>query len=243
MLPELERLIRLQQLDNDTTYRRNWSSQLPALKAALDVRVATRRATLESARQALADNQAARRAIEKDLGAVQTRLSKYKDQLMEVKTNKEYLAMQHEIATAQENVRVFEDQILELLVQADEVGADVKNAETALKEEEEATTRERAALDAQERQVDQDLAALAGDRVGVAREVTPPLMKMYVQASHRHHGSAVVEARDGHCTACHTRLRPQFYNELRRGDRVVQCESCSRILFFKPSVAEPPALS
>src|ERR1700754_2333829 len=116
MSPDLERLIRLQQLDLDAETRRRSLADLPAALQALDERINTRQQTLDAAKARLADNQAAKRAIEKDLAVVQGRLTKFKDQLMEVKTNKEYLAMQHEISMAQDGVRTFEDKVLEGLV-------------------------------------------------------------------------------------------------------------------------------
>jgi predicted nucleic acid-binding Zn-ribbon protein len=234
MLPDLERLIRLQQLDTEADQRRRWTSDLPGHLAALDQRLANRRATLETSRQALAENQTARRTVEKDLGTVQVRLSRYKDQLMEVKTNKEYVAMQHEIATAQDHVRVFEDQILELLVKADEITAEVKAAEAALKEEETTVAAERRRLDDQGQRIEGELAALAADRTALEREMGSQVIALFNAAANKRRGSGVVEVRDGHCSACHTRLRPQFFNEVRRGDRIVTCESCARILFYRP---------
>jgi predicted nucleic acid-binding Zn-ribbon protein len=47
----------------------------------------------------------------------------------------------------------------------------------------------------------------------------------------------VAEARDGVCTLCHVRLRPQVFNEIRRNAQIIQCESCGRILYFVPSPA------
>jgi predicted nucleic acid-binding Zn-ribbon protein len=47
----------------------------------------------------------------------------------------------------------------------------------------------------------------------------------------------VVEARDGLCTGCHVRLRPQVFNEVRRNDSLIQCDSCLRILYFVPAAA------
>ena len=46
---------------------------------------------------------------------------------------------------------------------------------------------------------------------------------------------AVSEIRDGHCQACQVRLRPQLIMEARKGERVLQCESCSRILYVAPA--------
>jgi predicted nucleic acid-binding Zn-ribbon protein len=240
MLPDLERLIRLQELDVETLLRRKWTADLPALVAALEQRIADRQAALDAARQRHTENLAARRALEKDLALVQGRLTKFKDQLMEVKTNKEYLAMQHEIAMAQDGVRGFEDQILELLVAADEIAAEVKSAESSLKTEVEAVAAERIGLEEKRQRTDIELADLDARRSGVEREMAGGLVTLFHTVSQKRHGSVVVEARDGHCTACHVRLRPQFYNELRRGDRVAQCESCSRILYVA-APAQPPA--
>ena len=71
-------------------------------------------------------SQTARREIDKELAAVQGRLSKYKGQLMEVKTNKEYQAMQHEIAAAEQGVREHEDRLLDRMEEAETLAAELK---------------------------------------------------------------------------------------------------------------------
>ncbi|MFI5078270.1 MAG: hypothetical protein ACHQRO_13050, partial [Vicinamibacteria bacterium] len=96
-----------------------------------DAAVAAALAAREAVAAQIAENTASRRVADKELGVVQGRLTKYKDQLMEVKTNKEYTTMQHEIATAEEGVRNFEDQILTLMMQADELTASLKAADAA----------------------------------------------------------------------------------------------------------------
>jgi predicted nucleic acid-binding Zn-ribbon protein len=52
----------------------------------------------------------------------------------------------------------------------------------------------------------------------------------------RRNGIAVTEARDGICTTCHVRLRPQVFNTVRRNEAILQCDSCQRILYFAPKV-------
>jgi predicted nucleic acid-binding Zn-ribbon protein len=243
MLPDLERLIRLQELDVETDHRRKWTADLPVLLAALDQRVADAEAALEAARQRHAENLAARRALEKDLAVVQSRLTRFKDQLMEVKTNKEYLAMQHEIAMAEDGVRGFEDQILELLVAADEIVADVKADETALQQQKQAVAAERAATEDKRQRTEAELAQLGVQRAGVERDMPGELVLLYTTVALKRRGTAVVAVRDGYCSACHTHLRPQFYNDIRRGDHVYQCESCSRILYYPPASQPTPAAS
>ena len=56
-------------------------------------------------------------------------------------------------------------------------------------------------------------------------------------------GTAVAEARDGMCQACHVRMRLQIWVEVKKNEQLFQCESCSRVLFYEPPpptvVAEP----
>jgi predicted nucleic acid-binding Zn-ribbon protein len=242
MPTDLDRLIDLQHLDTEIEERRKWVTDLPGRLTAFDSRLAERHRIRDGARDALTENQTARRGLEKELAVVQGRLAKFKDQLMEVKTNKEYLAMQHEIAAAQEGVRGFEDRILELLVQADEQTAALKAAEQALVEEERTLAAERTALDRDRARVEGEVDALATRRTGLTREIAPDLVALYATVASTRRGTAVVEVRDGHCTACHVRLRPQLFIELRRSERVLQCESCSRILFaLPPAPAASPA--
>ena len=53
--------------------------------------------------------------------------------------------------------------------------------------------------------------------------------------SKRRNGVAMAEARDGICTICHVRLRPQVFNTVLRNEAVIQCDHCQRILYFVPS--------
>ena len=123
MLPDLERLIRLQQLDTGADEARRTVDGIPSRIADLDTRLTTCAMALDAAKQRLADQKSERQAVEKSLAEVQVRLSRFKDQQMAVKTNKEYTAMQHEIATAEAQVRRFEDAILERMLEADDLAA------------------------------------------------------------------------------------------------------------------------
>jgi predicted nucleic acid-binding Zn-ribbon protein len=68
-------------------------------------------------------------------------------------------------------------------------------------------------------------------RTSVAKELSPEALRLFEHVSRQRKGLAVAEARDGSCSVCHVRMRPQMYNEVRRGENLIQCESCLRILF------------
>jgi predicted nucleic acid-binding Zn-ribbon protein len=232
---DLQHLITLQDLDVAVERIRRRIGDLPAAQAALDERVAERTSAVAAVKERIAQNQAARREIEKELAAVQSRLSKYKDQLMEVKTNKEYQAMQHEIATAEQHVRTHEDRLLDRMEEGENLAAALKASEAELKAEQTAAAAAKQQLEQEARALESEIERDVAERGKVAGVLSQPALSLFEHVSKHRRGQALSEARDGHCTQCHVRLRPQVFNDVRRNDGLIQCESCSRILYYVPA--------
>jgi len=237
MHPDLQHLIQLQDLDLAADRARRRIAELPAAQQALDARVAGKTAHLAIVKERIAADQAARREVEKELAAVQGRLSRYKGQLMEVKTNKEYQAMQKEMAAAEHDVRAHEDRLLEHMEQAETLAAELKAAESALKAEQTVTARDQKTLGAEHAEIEQELARLTAARSEVVAMLSREVLALFERVAHGRKGIAVAEARDGLCTVCHVRLRPQAFNEVKRNDGLHQCDSCTRILYYIPVAA------
>jgi len=157
---------------------------------------------------------------------------------MEVKTNKEYHAMQTEIGAAEQLVRSQEDRLLDRMEEAETLAAELKSAENALKTGQADIAKERARLDAERGASEAELNKISGERATLAASISAPALALFEHVAKHRKGLAMSEARDGHCTQCHVRLRPQVYNDLRRNERLIQCESCSRILYY---IAPPPS--
>jgi hypothetical protein len=237
MNADLERVIALQRLDSAAHDARRRLADEPERLKQLDARLEAARDAVASAKERLAANQTARRAIEKDLAVHQGRLSKFRDQLMSVKTNVEYQAMQKEIEFAQHEVKAYEDKILEGMLEADDLTASLKRAEAESTAEQKAVEADRKALAAELAGVRESLERITGERAELVRALSPPVLATFELVARRRNGIAVAEARDGVCTICHVRLRPQVFNVVRRNDEIVQCDSCQRILYFVPVAA------
>jgi predicted nucleic acid-binding Zn-ribbon protein len=239
MSPELQQLIDLQALELALERVRQRIGELPAAQQALDTRIAERTAGLAGVKERMAVSHARRREIEKELAAVQGRLSKFKGQLTEVKTNKEYQAMQKEMATAETEIRAHEDRLLEQMEEAETHAAELKAAEGALKTEQADGAREQKALGAERGALDAELERTSVARRDLVAKIPSQAMALFERIAHGRRGLAVAEAKDGLCTACHVRLRPQIFNEVRRNDGLHQCDSCTRILYFVPTSTQP----
>jgi uncharacterized protein len=238
MSPDLERLVQLQALDNAIEDARRKIAAHPQRLAEADTRLADAQQRVDAAKEHLKGNQENRRVSEKEAAVFQGRLAKFKDQLSEVKTNREYQAIQHEIATAQAELGGVEEKVLERMLEADALTADVKAAESALARQQREISAEKAALEEELTLVRKALADAAEKRAALVGSLESRLTALFDQVSRARRGVAISAAtRDGSCSVCHVRLRPAVFQLVRQNDQIIQCESCQRILYYVP----PPA--
>jgi len=241
MHPDLERLIALQRLDTTAEAARRKLADEPEHAKVLEARLEAARQRVAAAKTAVAANQAARREIEKDVAMHQSRLSKFRETAMAVKTNVEYHAVQKEIGYAQGEIKTLEDKVLERMLEADELSSAFKKAEADLVAEQKAADAERKAITAQHAELQASVDRIATERAALVAALDKGLLAMFEQVARKRNGIAVAEARDGVCSICHVRLRPQVFNSVRRNDSILQCDHCNRILYFAhaPAPATP----
>jgi predicted nucleic acid-binding Zn-ribbon protein len=235
MSPDLDRLIKLQHLDTQIAEARAAIAAHPQKIAAADARLAEARGVLDAAKQRLADNQDARRALEKDVSLYQGRLSKFRDQQGAVKTNKEYQALGHEIETAQHDIEAVEEKVLERMVEADAVALDVKKAEAEFAKHQQQVDAEKKELVADLATTEEQLTRATEARAALVKDLEPRLLALFEQVAKVRKGIALsVATRDGLCSACHVRLRPHVFQQIRTNEQIIQCDSCNRIVYYIP---------
>jgi predicted nucleic acid-binding Zn-ribbon protein len=244
MSPDIERVIALQRLDSAVLDAERRLADEPEREKGFEARLESARERLASARQRLTENQDARRAIEKDVALQQGRLSKFRDQLMDVKTNREYQAIQHEIEIAQREVRTLEEKILERMIEADDLTAAHKRAEAELAAEQKTVEADRRKMLTENGELKDSLKRISGERLTIVAAIDKKVLAIFELVARKRNGIAVAEARDGICTICHVRLRPQVFNTVLRNDQIIQCDTCNRILYStpKPAPAAPDSV-
>jgi predicted nucleic acid-binding Zn-ribbon protein len=234
MLPALTSLIALQDVSSRADDARRRIADAPARIQALEQQLAGATQALEAAKAALAANQAARRELEKEAAVAQQRVSKYKDQLMEAKDNRQFHALQHEIATFTEELSRVEGSIIEKMVEGDDLAAQVKAAEAGLANQKKAAAAQKAAIEAESAELTAALEQLGAERARIASTLSPQDLATFETVFKARKGQALARMTDGLCEACRVRVRPHLGNLVRQGDQIIQCESCQRILYFIP---------
>jgi uncharacterized protein len=153
MLPDIENLLKLQVADKEIRRLQEEIAELPKRVAAIEQKLAGTKAQLETAQASVKADEASRRKHESTISDLRGKISKYRDQSLDVKTNDQYKALLHEIQFAEKEIAANEDKILELMVSAEAREKEVKaaqaemKAETAEIEREKEQARERTAED------------------------------------------------------------------------------------------------
>jgi predicted nucleic acid-binding Zn-ribbon protein len=231
MIAELENLIALQRSDLEIHAIESRLKQIPKEIADLEKEVATERANAKAAEDRLAESQKTRRALEGELELLDGKIEKYKEQLMLVKSNEEYRAMQKQIQSAKDDVSSKEDTILAKMEEAELLQEELKRRRKELEEGMEQVRKMEGELEAEASRLRSELDGKNGRREELLKLLPDDLVAQYRQIARIRGGVAVAEAKDEHCQVCHVRLRPQLFSELRSGNKILRCDNCSRILF------------
>jgi uncharacterized protein len=236
MLQDLALALRLQALDRNIASLENEIATLPKHIAEIERRLESHSRRLEADRAALSANQRERKKLEGDVQVQEQKISKLKTQMLEAKTNEQYRAFQNEIAYAEGEIRKAEDKVLELMEQSERLEKNVKAAEADLKQEnqhvesEKKRARERTDLDQKE------LADRVAERKSITDQMDPKVYAHYLRIRKKTKGTVIADATEGRCSACQIALRPQFFQDLRRRDQIMFCETCGRMLTYNPVI-------
>jgi predicted nucleic acid-binding Zn-ribbon protein len=237
MLPDLQLAVRLQELDHRVTELTREISALPKHIAEIEKKLESHTRKLEADRAALHANQKDRKKNESDIQLEEQKISKLRDQMLGAKTNEQYRAFQHEIEFCEKEIRRAEDHILELMGESEPLDKNVKTAELALKEEKAQVEAEKQQARSRTAEDQKALDLIHQERSQIVSRVHPNVYRQYERIRKGRSGVAIAEAVDGRCSACQIALRLQFYQDLKKGDQVMYCESCARILYYNPPVA------
>jgi predicted nucleic acid-binding Zn-ribbon protein len=234
MLPDIDKLLELQVADKEIRRLQEEVAALPRRTAVIEQKLAGTKAQLERARAAAKGDEANRKKFESNIKDLQGKISKYRDQSLDVKTNEQYKALQHEIQFSEQEIRLNEDRILDVMVNVDARDKEVKAAEADLKAETAAIEKEKEEARKVTAEDQKKLAEWNSKRDGLRQGISEDVLRQYDRVA-KFRGTGLAEVRDQKCMGCQVKLRPQTYNEVRNGEKVMTCETCQRIYYFNPA--------
>ena len=232
MADHIETLKQLQTIDGEIFRLRRQEQDKPRELEQVAAQVAAAAARLKAAEEQLKALQLAQKEKEVELATREGNVKKLQGQLFQVKTNREYTAMQHEIDTLKADNSLLEEAVLKLFDEIDQATKARQQCSQAAASETERLHDERGRIERELTEVRDKIAQLERQRQTIVPDVPPPTLSAYERVLALREGLALVPLLENSCGGCHRRLPPQVINEVYLKAKLVSCESCNRILYF-----------
>ena len=228
----LEPIYALQKKDRKLIRIMREIRDIPQRKSDIEAQLAGSQQKLEIALESRKHTEASLKELELEVEALNERISKYKIQQMEAKTNDQYRAFVKEIGAVEREIKELEDKELELMEDLEKGKAIVTECEERLAGEKEGIAGELQTLDARTAELQSQLEKMKADRARAAELCDKALLKKYTRILNNKRDFAVVmvESND-HCGGCHMKLPPQVIHDARNPAKIVSCNFCGRIVY------------
>ena len=232
MLPEITKLLKLQERDQRIRQLQKELKDIPKHEAQARTQLAGDQASLEAAAQKVKESEVRIKGLELDIQTRQTTIKRLHDQQFETRKNDEFQALGHEIKRYENEVRGIEDKELEEMEQLEAAKAVLKAAQAKLAETQAHVNDDLKALAERADGVKRRLGELETERKEAAAPVEPEALDLYQRIFAKKPDAAVVPLENGICGGCHMKVVMGTIQEVRASGRIVQCDSCARILYL-----------
>jgi predicted nucleic acid-binding Zn-ribbon protein len=229
---QLQYLINLQKIDLRILQIQDQLRKAPELLKSAEAPLQDILARLQALKNTDESLVKQRRGAERELATQEDQLQKIRNRLSELKTNKEYQAHLFEIELARKKKDSIEENVLEIMERVEQNEQAIKELEAQVKEAQTAYDEEKARLDARFAALSNELADLDQQQKTLAETVDKPLLARYNRLKIMRKGYAVAQLRDGACGGCQLQLPPQLVAEVKRGNELLDCSYCHRILYM-----------
>ena len=226
-------LMKLQKLDDEIDALRADEESIPETKQEMEEELESLEEKVQEAKEKSIEFAKKRKELEIDLDSMNEKKNKFKTQLFQVKSNREYEALQHEISGLDEKGSALEDEILGVLDRAEQASTTIKDEEARLTDESEKAKAEQAKLDQNLKKLRSEIAIKLDERTRLLVDVDMILLKRYERIRESKNGLAVTSVENGACGGCRRHIPPQELQNLKRDERIIICEGCGRIIIWK----------
>jgi predicted nucleic acid-binding Zn-ribbon protein len=173
-----------------------------------------------------------RRKIEEEVQELDTKIQKSNVKLSIIKSNKEYTAALKEIEDLKKMKFDTEDKIIHIMEKVEDAGKEIHAQKQTVEDLKIRADKDKKEIEKELLLLDRDLKGLEQTRDELVKALDQDLWKRYLFLKERKGGLAVSAVIGGVCQTCHIGLPPQKFNELLKGDAIMSCPNCHRIIYW-----------
>lgn len=230
---QIKLLVELQGLDSQIIKIDDILEHTPEQIKEIEEALKEKSGNLKKHEDAIKALQLKRKEKEGELQTKEDSIKKYSSQMHQVKTNKEYTALQEEIGRVKADNSLIEEDILKIFDQIDAENIEVAKEKEFLKKEEAAAEEEKKHLNVEAARIKVDADKLKAQRAELAAKVDKTILAKYDRISKNKAGLAVVPILNESCQGCFGRMPSQVINEVRMHNAIICCENCTRMLYIE----------
>ncbi len=238
MQSDLEMLLKLQVIDYDLGELERSKEYLPDMMENLRREIEEAENLFHNTQKEISDSKVMQKSLELEIASRQAELKKLQDQMMAIKTNKEYDALVSQIDVVKGAINEKETQLFEIVEKLEKLESDVKDYETRGKEIQERNSRELKILQEKMDSVGSKIQIKEEERGNITVRVPKRTMSVYEMVRKSRGGTVVVPVRKRACGACYKALPPHRIQEIKRGDQIITCDNCGRMLIWHNGESE-----
>lgn len=173
-----------------------------------------------------------RRKVEREVQDLDGRVEKSGIKLSNIKSNKEYTAGLKEIEDLKSMKFSLEDKVIQYMEEAEVLENDLQARKKMKGEAAIETEKEVLSIQREMNELDRELEGLQQQRPLLTDKIEKDLLKSYSLLIARKRGQAICAVVRGVCQACHIGFPPQIFNDLLKGDDILTCPHCNRIIYW-----------
>lgn len=238
MKAQLQLLWKLQTLERQIEEAQKAKESHPLALARLQGLLKEQEEKQEADKRRIEELEKERVKMEGELEMENERIKRSQLKLLEIKTNKEYLALLQEIEGGKERNSQREEDIIRLLETIDQLKADYASTVARAQKERVEIENEQAKIKEQMVKVEQDIVRWHQSREGILGELAPEHVERYNTLKKKRNGIAIVLVKNEGCQGCYVNIPPQMYNEVQKYKEIIVCPNCNRILYWENKSAD-----
>jgi predicted nucleic acid-binding Zn-ribbon protein len=234
----LTELIALQNVEIEIFKAEEGLREIPKGVEEIESIIHARKSSLDAIDEEIAAFEERKIPLEAELKENQDLLDAADARIKRIKTNKEYLALQREMDLAKKRKADIEEQLLNIMDKIEKKTSEKERIQKSFDTDKVILEEKKEKLTTQIKDLEAVLGGYKGRDEDLRKSVDAALLSKYDRIKRSKKGLAVVECVDGVCGGCHMHVPPQLFNELVRGERLIACPTCQRILYVQSDASQ-----
>ena len=234
MSTTIEKLLVLQDRDRKILQLSREQADIPARKSQIETRLQKHKDEQKRLQDEIKKSTALAKETEVEIDARKAKITKFREQQLQIKNNVEYRALEHEIAVVQKDIRDLEDREIEVMEAMEKINAQVAEHNKVLKDEESRIKADAGMLDKRAQAIQEELDGLKKERQEMSKDIDPDWLSRYEKILHKTADYALVPVDNGTCSGCHMKLPPHLVHDVKKNLTMTLCNFCSRLLYWQP---------